>query len=46
VLVAEQFARAVLPIAGTAALMLHGKVVAVGSPDAIEDRLSSDYLGG
>ncbi|MBE1530767.1 ABC transporter ATP-binding protein [Actinomadura algeriensis] len=46
VLVAEQFARAVLPIADTAALMLHGRVVAVGAPAAIEDRLSSDYLGG
>ncbi|MEV5824640.1 ABC transporter ATP-binding protein [Spirillospora sp. NPDC052242] len=46
VLVAEQFARAVLPIADTAALMLHGRVVAAGAPAEIEDRLSSDYLGG
>jgi branched-chain amino acid transport system ATP-binding protein len=46
VLVAEQFARAVLPIADTAALMLHGRVVAAGPPAEIEDRLSSDYLGG
>ncbi|GAA0237516.1 ABC transporter ATP-binding protein [Actinomadura nitritigenes] len=46
VLVAEQFARAVLPIADTAALMLNGRVVAAGPPAEIEDRLSSDYLGG
>ena len=46
VLVAEQFARAVLPIADTAALMLHGRVAAVGAPAEIEDRLSSGYLGG
>ncbi|MEV0974331.1 ABC transporter ATP-binding protein [Microtetraspora glauca] len=46
VLVAEQFARAVLPIADTAALMLHGRVVSVGRPDEIEDQLSSSYLGG
>ncbi|WP_182909822.1 ABC transporter ATP-binding protein [Microbispora sp. H13382] len=46
VLVAEQFARAVLPIADTAALMLHGRVVASGRPGDIEDQLSSSYLGG
>ncbi|MEV8638895.1 ABC transporter ATP-binding protein [Streptosporangium sp. NPDC051023] len=46
ILVAEQFARAVLPIADTAALMLHGRVVSVGRPDEIEEQLSSSYLGG
>ncbi|MFI6517640.1 ABC transporter ATP-binding protein [Spirillospora sp. NPDC050679] len=46
VLVAEQFARAVLPLADTAALMLNGRVAATGPPAEIEDRLSSDYLGG
>ncbi|MEV0594692.1 ABC transporter ATP-binding protein [Nonomuraea cavernae] len=46
VLVAEQFARAVLPIADTAALMLNGRVVSVGTPGEIEDHLSSGYLGG
>ncbi|MBE3011749.1 ABC transporter ATP-binding protein [Microbispora sp. NEAU-D428] len=46
VLVAEQFARVVLPIADTAALMLHGRVVASGCPGDIEDQLSSSYLGG
>ncbi|WP_030175345.1 ABC transporter ATP-binding protein [Spirillospora albida] len=46
VLVAEQFARAVLPIADSAALMLHGRIAATGTPDEIEDRLAGDYLGG
>ncbi len=46
ILVAEQFARAVLPIADTAALMLHGRVVSVGRPGEIEEQLSSSYLGG
>ena len=46
VLVAEQFARVVLPIADTAALMLHGRIVDTGTPDEIEGRLSSEYLGG
>ncbi|PTR31293.1 branched-chain amino acid transport system ATP-binding protein [Rhodococcus sp. OK519] len=46
ILVAEQFARAVLPIADRAALMLHGRVVRVGAPDEIENELSNSYLGG
>lgn len=46
VLVAEQFARVVLPIADTAALMLQGRVVAIGPPASIEEQLSSSYLGG
>ncbi|MFM1730396.1 ABC transporter ATP-binding protein [Prescottella soli] len=46
ILVAEQFARAVLPIADRAALMLHGRVVRVGAPDEIENDLSNSYLGG
>jgi branched-chain amino acid transport system ATP-binding protein len=46
VLVAEQFARAVLPIADTAALMLNGRVVATGTPAEIEGRMAGDYLGG
>lgn len=46
VLVAEQFARTVLPIADTAALMLQGRIVATGPPAAIEEQLSSSYLGG
>jgi branched-chain amino acid transport system ATP-binding protein len=46
ILVAEQFAAAVLPIADSAAIMLHGQVVRVGSPGEIEDELAAAYLGG
>ena len=46
ILVAEQFARVVLPIADTAALMLGGRVVKVGRPADVEDELSTTYLGG
>lgn len=46
VLVAEQFAKTVLPIAQLAAVMLHGRVVRVGDPAAIEEELASTYLGG
>ena len=46
ILVAEQFARAVLPIATSAALMLQGRVVRIGEPADIENELSTSYLGG
>ena len=46
ILVAEQFARTVLPIAHTAGIMLHGRVVHMGSPGEIEAKLSTTYLGG
>ncbi|MDA8044442.1 MAG: ABC transporter ATP-binding protein [Actinomycetota bacterium] len=46
VLVAEQFAQTVLPIAQSAAIMLHGRVVRVGAPAEIEEELASAYLGG
>ncbi|NLU65421.1 ABC transporter ATP-binding protein [Rhodococcus sp. HNM0563] len=46
ILVAEQFARAVLPIATSAALMLQGRVVHTGDPAEIEEALSTSYLGG
>lgn len=46
VLVAEQFAKTVLPIAQLAAVMLHGRVVRVGEPAVIEEELASAYLGG
>ncbi len=46
ILVAEQFARVVLPIAHTAALVLNGRVVRTGPPAEIEDELASHYLGG
>jgi branched-chain amino acid transport system ATP-binding protein len=46
ILVAEQFARTVLPIAHSAGIMLHGRIVHMGSPDEIEAKLSTTYLGG
>jgi len=46
ILVAEQFARAVLPIATSAALMLQGRVVKTDDPHDIENELSTSYLGG
>ncbi|WP_027500689.1 ABC transporter ATP-binding protein [Rhodococcus sp. UNC363MFTsu5.1] len=46
ILVAEQFARAVLPIATSAALMLQGRVVRTGDPHEIDSELSTSYLGG
>jgi branched-chain amino acid transport system ATP-binding protein len=46
ILVAEQFAAAVLPIAQSAAIMLHGRVVSVGTPAEIQEDLATAYLGG
>ena len=46
ILVVEQFARTVLGIADIAAIMVHGVVRTIGSPDEIEAELSSAYLGG
>lgn len=46
VLVAEQFAQTVLPMAQSAAIMLQGRIVRVGDPAAIEEELASTYLGG
>ena len=46
VLLAEQFARVVLPIADRAALFAQGQVVAVGTPSEVEEELSKHYLGG
>jgi branched-chain amino acid transport system ATP-binding protein len=46
ILVAEQFAAAVLPIAQSAAIMLHGKIVSVGTPAEIQEDLATAYLGG
>ena len=46
ILVVEQFASVVLPVADTAAIMLHGRISSVGRPDDIEAELSSAYLGG
>jgi branched-chain amino acid transport system ATP-binding protein len=46
ILVVEQFARVVLGVADRAAIMVHGRVSDVGTPDEIESKLSSAYLGG
>ena len=43
--VVEQFARTVLDVADLAAIMVHGRIVDVGNPAAIADRLSAAYLG-
>jgi len=45
VLVAEQFAGTVLPIADVAAVMLNGRITAVGSPADIAADLETAYLG-
>jgi branched-chain amino acid transport system ATP-binding protein len=45
ILIVEQFARTVLPIADRVALMLHGRIVDVGSPSEVEENLSAAYLG-
>jgi branched-chain amino acid transport system ATP-binding protein len=45
ILIVEQFARTVLPIADQVALMLHGRIVDVGSPSDVEEKLSAAYLG-
>jgi len=45
ILVVEQFARTVLGVADYAAIMLHGRIVAVGQPADLEDELSAAYLG-
>ncbi|MBI2704738.1 MAG: ABC transporter ATP-binding protein [Actinobacteria bacterium] len=45
ILVVEQFARTVLGVADVAAIMLHGRVVKVGHPKALEKDLSAAYLG-
>jgi branched-chain amino acid transport system ATP-binding protein len=45
ILVVEQFARTVLGVADYAALMLHGRVTAVGQPADIAPELEAAYLG-
>jgi branched-chain amino acid transport system ATP-binding protein len=45
ILVVEQFARTVLPIADSVAVMLQGQIVRRGTPADLEDELSSSYLG-
>ena len=43
--VVEQFARAVLGVADLAAVLVQGRIVAVGLPQEIESDLTSAYLG-
>jgi branched-chain amino acid transport system ATP-binding protein len=45
ILIVEQFAQAVLAVADTAAIMLHGRVERVGDPAVIADELAAAYLG-
>ena len=45
ILVVEQFARTVLGVADYAAIMLHGRVTAVGQPADIAPELEAAYLG-
>jgi branched-chain amino acid transport system ATP-binding protein len=45
ILVVEQFARTVLGIADSAAIMLHGRITQVGRPSELEEALSTAYLG-
>jgi branched-chain amino acid transport system ATP-binding protein len=46
ILIVEQFAKMALAVADFAAIMLHGRIQAVGEPDDIEAVLSGSYLGG
>lgn len=45
ILVVEQFARTVLGVADLAAVMVNGRVRAVGRPSEIENELSAAYFG-
>ena len=45
ILVVEQFARTVLGVADYAAIMLNGRVTAVGEPEDIADELEAAYMG-
>lgn len=45
ILVVEQFARVVLGVADEAAIMVNGRVAAVGSPAELSGELSAAYLG-
>ena len=45
ILVVEQFARTVLGVADYAAIMLHGRIAAVGEPADIAEELEAAYMG-
>jgi branched-chain amino acid transport system ATP-binding protein len=46
ILLVEQFARIVMDVAHTAAVMVHGRIVETGTPHDLEASLSQAYLGG
>jgi branched-chain amino acid transport system ATP-binding protein len=46
ILIVEQFAQAVLGVATTASIMLHGRIVRTGNPTEIAEELAAAYLGG
>jgi len=46
ILVVEQFAHEVLGVADTAAIMLHGRIAAIGAPSTVAAELESAYLSG
>jgi branched-chain amino acid transport system ATP-binding protein len=46
ILVVEQFARTVLGVADLAAIMLHGQVTTIGTPEEIAPELEAAYMGG
>jgi branched-chain amino acid transport system ATP-binding protein len=46
VLVVEQFAHKALALATDAAVLLHGEIVKVGTPEEIGDYVSGAYLSG
>jgi len=45
IVVVEQFARSVLGVADIAAVLVNGRITALGSPASVEADLSSAYLG-
>jgi len=45
ILVVEQFARVVLPVADIVAIMVRGRITATGPPADLETELASAYLG-
>jgi len=45
ILVVEQFARTVLGVADFAAIMLHGRIAALGEPADIAEELEAAYMG-
>jgi branched-chain amino acid transport system ATP-binding protein len=46
ILVVEQFASTVLGVADVAAVLVHGRIARVGTPNELQDELSKAYLGG